>query len=169
VFSVTVFISLPGNGFQRLTLPSLRVPELSPASATSFWILNCNFQLTVCGPSLDRNVGNKYTSLHDVASWKKNAVVMLSFVCELCLRTPGSSPRHVSLVWVHWLASSDAFEHKRNLNVEHMWVLFNSYVLYHPGMFVRQFCVFFEGKYVHVYLSINLIRLHSVLWFNLFT
>jgi hypothetical protein len=44
VFSVTVFTVLLGSGFQRQTFPFLRLPELSPASATSF----CNFQPTAC-------------------------------------------------------------------------------------------------------------------------
>jgi hypothetical protein len=48
VFSVTVFLVLFSRGFQRQTFPFLRVPKLSPASATSI----CNSQLSAFLQSL---------------------------------------------------------------------------------------------------------------------
>jgi hypothetical protein len=73
VSTVTSLLPLLGSGFQRRTFTSLWVPELSPASATSF----SQQQLTKIERQQSSNSPNNYSSLHSTHSTDSTSLSVL--------------------------------------------------------------------------------------------
>jgi hypothetical protein len=87
VSTVTSSLPLFGSGFQRRTFPFLRVPELSPASATSF----SQQQLTATEPqrlsnslthqtNSTQSLTNRLTPLHWLTDWTHSSLTALFII-----------------------------------------------------------------------------------------
>jgi hypothetical protein len=111
VSTVTSSIPLPGSGFQRRTSPLFSVPELCPASATSFWqqrnpngyLIQSQSHISTDGQSVSKSWCRASSGAHDqifITFWQ-----LRSYFCE----SPSLSRGRVCLLYMLLVLASVVF------------------------------------------------------------